>query len=145
MNNLLTILNWFTTKKAYLASYENNENAKKAATKLWTSIDKGDFIPFLAMILLAVLICYLYYIPFNKRSGRHYHPKYWVIFGLIAIISVFAITYVLLAFVVAKNANFDPTFIVKCSLMNTLYGIFFYLVISAIFCKSGKSNAYPVF
>lgn len=143
MINVLTILNWFTTKKAYLAPYADDESAKKAATKLWTSVDKGDFIPFLAMLALAIIICWMYYFPFNKQPGRHYHPKYWAIFLVITLLAVFGLSFALLNFAIAKNASFDIWFLVKCSLMNTLYAAFVYLITSAIINRTGKSNAYP--
>ena len=143
MINVLTILNWFTTKKAYLAPYADDESAKKAATKLWTSVDKGDFIPFLTMLALAIIICWMYYFPFNKQAGRHYHPKYWAIFFVITLLAVLGLSFALLNFAIAKNASFDVWFLVKCSLMNTLYAAFVYLITSAIINRTGKSNAYP--
>lgn len=54
MINILTVLTWFTSKKAYLANYADNESAKKAATRLWNSIDGGDWIPFVIMIVLTL-------------------------------------------------------------------------------------------
>ena len=143
MINYLTILNWFTTKKAYLAPYVDDDSAKKAATKLWTSVDKGDFIPFLAMLSLVIIICWMYYFPFNKQAGRHYHPKYWALFLVITLLSVFGLSFVLLNFTIAKNASFDVWFLVKCSLMNTLYAALVYIITSAIINRTGKSNAYP--
>ena len=56
MINILTVLTWFTSKKAYLANYADNESAKKAATRLWNSIDGGDWIPFVIMIVLTALL-----------------------------------------------------------------------------------------
>lgn len=71
MINILTVLTWFTSKKAYLANYADNESAKKAATRLWNSIDGGDWIPFVIMIVLTVLYCWGYFFPYNNIPGRH--------------------------------------------------------------------------
>lgn len=38
MINILTVLTWFTSKKAYLANYADNESAKRAAMRLWNSM-----------------------------------------------------------------------------------------------------------
>lgn len=142
MNSLLFILTWFSTKKAYLAPYADNESAKKAATKLWNAIDKGDFFLFGIMLLITLIICLLYFFPFNKMPKRHYHPKWWVIFGVITLIIVFAATYFVCTFI-AKNASFDSMFLIKVSAMNTFYAVAAYLIISFLINRSGKSNAYP--
>lgn len=142
MINILTILTWFTSKKAYLASHAENDSAKKAATKLWNAIDGGDWILFLVMVLLTAAIAWYYYIPFNNRPGRHYHPKWWWMFGAAALFAVFVVT-IGLCHVLAQNPGFDFGLILNVALMNTFYAAVVYLLFSVIINRTGKSNAYP--
>lgn len=138
----MTVLTWFTTKKTYLSPYMDDESAKKAATKLWNSIDNGDILLFGLMFLITILICIFYFFPFNKMPGRHYHPKWWAIFGIVSIIVSFAATY-LGCNLIAKNPGFDCGFLIKVSAVNTLYSSLIYVIASAIINRTGKSNAYP--
>lgn len=142
MVNILTILTWFTSKKAYLAPYAEDDSAKKAATKLWNAIDGGDWILFLVMVLLTAAVAWYYYIPFNNRPGRHYHPKWWWMFGAAALLAVFVVT-MGLCHVLAKNPGFDFGLILDVTLMNTLYAAVVYFLFSVIINRTGKSNAYP--
>lgn len=141
MVNILNIITW-TTRKAYLASYED-EAAKKAAKKLWDAIDGGEWLPLLAMALFTALICLFYYFPFNNIPGRHYHPKWWGIFGLVALIVAFLTTIGCCCFL-AKNSGFDFGLIFKAALVNTVYAAGWYFILSVfIINRTGKSNAYP--
>lgn len=144
MINILTIhfLTWFTSKKDYLENYANNDSAKKAATKLWNAIDGGDLLPLLLVAVLTVLICGYYYFPFNNKSGRHYHPKWWGILGLVALIVAFLTTIGCCCFL-ADNPGFDFGLIFKAALVNTLYAAVVYFFFSVIINRTGKSNAYP--
>ena len=141
MINILNIITW-TTQKAYLASYTENEAAKKAATKLWNAIDGGEWLPLSAMAFFTVLICLCYYFPFNNIPGRHYHPKWWGISGLVALIVAFLTTIGCCCFL-AKNPEFDFGLIFKAALVNTFYAAVVYLLFSVIINRTGKSNAYP--
>ena len=139
---MIGLLTWFTSKKDYLTPYTEDEAAKKAATKLWNTIDSMDIILFIVMFMLTILIALWYYFPYNQRPGKHYHPKYWWIFGVGAVSFVFASTFGICYFI-AKNASFDYTFLIKVSAVNALYAILVYFILSLFINKSGKSNAYP--
>lgn len=142
MINILTVLTWFTSKKAYLANYADNESAKKAATRLWNSIDGGDWIPFVIMIVLTVLYCWGYFFPYNNIPGRHYRPVHWFGFGLCNFVSVFLITFIV-CYMLVPNPGFDIWLLVKVAFVNTLIALILYYIISTIINRSGKSNAYP--
>lgn len=144
MLRLLNILTWYTTKKAYLTPYTEDEAAKKAATKLWNAIDHNNFILVGSMILLTIFIGWVYFYPFNQRPGRHYHPKYWGIWGGIAIVLTFILTFVFCYFT-AKNPSFDYALLLKVSALNALYSIIVYAVITFFINRYGNSNAYPIF
>lgn len=142
MINFLAAITWFFPKKEYLARFADNESAKKAATRLWNAIDSGDIILVIVMLLLTLAICWWYFFPFNNKSGRHYHPKYWVLWGLVALIIVFAASY-FVCNMIAKNPGFDVGFLFKVSALNTFYAFVVYLFVSWTINRTGKSNAYP--
>lgn len=142
MINILTVLTWFTSKKAYLANYADNESAKRAAMRLWNSIDSIDWIPFVLMIVLTVLHCWGYFFPYSNKPGRHYHPKYWVGFGLCNLILVFLMTFIV-CYVFVPNPGFDIWLLVKVAFANMLIALILYYIISTIINRNGKSNAYP--
>lgn len=144
MLKLLNILTWYTSKKAYLAPYTEDEAAKKAATKLWNAIDNSNLILVIGMILLTIFIGWGYFYPFNQRPGRHYHPKYWGIWGGIATVLTFFSTFIVCYFN-AKNPSFDYALLAKVSAINALYSIPVYLIITLTINKLGNSNAYPIF
>lgn len=140
--NILAILTWFTSRQDYLGKYANDDSAKKAATKLWNAIDGDGWVPFLLMVLLTALIAWVYYFPVNNKPGRHYHPKWWGIFGVVTLAAVFAMT-IVCCFFLAKSPGFDYGLILKASGVNTLYAAVVYLLFSVIINRTGKSNAYP--
>lgn len=142
MINILTVLTWFTSKKAYLANYADNESAKKAATRLWNSIDSSEWILFIIMIVLTVLYSWGYFFPYNNKPGRHYRPGYWLGFGMCNLISVFLITFIV-CYIFVPNPGFDIWLLVKVASANTLIALILYYIISTIINRNGKSNAYP--
>ena len=141
MINTLTILTWMS-KRAYLAPYADDESAKKAATKLWNAIDGSEIMLFILMVVLTCIICLCYFFPFNKKPGRHYHPKWWWLFGVISLVATFVMSYVTCN-VMAKNPGFDIGFLFKVSAINTFYAAFIYAIVSMIINRTKKSNAYP--
>ena len=142
MINILTVLTWFTSKKEYLASHADSESAKKAATRMWNAIDSTDWIPFVIMIVLTCVFCWLYFFYFNEKPGRYYHPKHWVKFGGYNLIVV-ALTTLGLCYILTPNPSFDYWFLTKVIIINTIYALVLYYIISNIINRKGKSNAYP--
>lgn len=141
-NHVLFILNRFTTKRAYLANFTDNDSDKIIAEKLWREIDNGDWIPFIIMVVVTLLVCGYYYFPFNNSSGRHYQIKYLIIFGFIALILVLISTFVSLL-LVTEHGSFDYALLLKATGINCAYAIILYVVIACGIIKTGKSNAYP--
>lgn len=142
MINILTILTW-TSKRGYLAHYADDDSAKKAATKLWNAIEgSGEITLLILMAALTGIICWYYFFPFNKKSGRHYKPKWWWIFGGISIVVTFVASFVT-CYAIAKNPGFDTGLLIKVSVINAFYAAIFYAIVSMIINRTGKSNAYP--
>lgn len=141
MNNLLTAITWALPKKGYLANYASDDSAKKAAAKLWSSIDQCDVYLVAEMVVITLLVCWFYFFPYNQKPGRHYKPKYWRIFGLVSVVLAFMISY-FTSYAMSKNPGFDHAFLVKVSGINSLYSVALYWCASWCFNASGKSNAY---
>lgn len=140
--NLLKPITSFIDKKDYLAPYVEDESAKKAATKLWSTIVSGDLVLWGLMFLITVSVCYYYFFPFNEKPGRHYHPKWWGLFYIVVLLLVFLSTFIG-CWCIAKNPGFDIGLLLKVSAINMFYAAILYFVISIGFIKTGKSNAYP--
>lgn len=141
MNNLLTAITWAIPKKTYLAKYASDESAKKAAAKLWNSIDKCDVFLVAMMVVLTLIVCWFYFFPYNQKPGRHYQPKYWRIFWVINSVLVLVLSYGM-SYAMTKNPGFDQGFLFRVSLINAIYSVVLYWGASWCFNASGKSNAY---
>lgn len=145
---LLTVLvNWFSSKKEYvdkavggITDPEEIEKKRRLATKFWTALDSNDIWMFLIMLLLTIIICWAYYIPFNKRAGRHYHPGYCALFGLIACLLSGVATYLFCLGIV--KVSYDTSLVMKMCFMNALYSLIWFFVCSLFFCNKSSTNAY---
>lgn len=138
-----TLLTW-TSKKAYLAYYANDESAMNAASKFWNSISSWSWVLLLAMLVVAIIVCWIYFFPFNNRSGKHYKPIYRYYSWLISFVAAFVVTMVL-SYFMAKNPSFGFGLICKISFINAIYAIVISLIVSLILDQTGRSNAYPLF
>jgi len=146
----LAVLNWFTSKKAYLENAvgstddpEEIERRKRLATRFWNSIDTNDVWMVLIMAAITAFFCYVYFIPFNKKPGRHYLPSYCAIFGIGAILLSFAATLLYCSLIV--NMDYDTSFVMKVAAINAVYSLLLYLILSFIFCNYSNTNAYRWF
>ncbi len=148
---LLTVLvNLFSSKKEYvdkaveaITDPEEIEKKRRLATKFWTTLDSNDIWMFLIMLVLTTIICWAYYIPFNKRAGRHYHPGYCALFGLIACLLSGVATYLFCLGIV--KVSYDTSLVLKMCFVNALYSLILVLVCSFVFCNYSSTNAYRWF
>ena len=145
---LLTVLvNLFSSKKEYvdkavgaITDPEEIEKKRRLATKFWTALDSNDIWMFLIMLLITTIICWAYYIPFNKRAGRHYHPGYCALSGLIACFLSGAATYLFCLNIV--KVDYDTSLVMKMCFMNALYSLIWFIICSFVFCNFSSTNAY---
>lgn len=141
MTTILGILTWLTSKKAYLASYADDESAKKVAARLWNSVTSYELWAFVFMLCLTIAFCYYYYFPFNNKPGRHYHLKFWALFYVMTVVFILFGTFFFFL-CCAKNSGFDTWLLWRISFMNAAYSFLAYIVCSIMFSR--KSNAYPL-
>ena len=145
---LLTVLvNWFSSKKEYvdkavgsITDPEEIEKKKRLATKFWTALNDNDIWMFFIMLAITTIICWFYYIPFNKQSGRHYHPGYCALFGLIACLLSGVATYLFCLGIV--KVSYDTSLVMKMCFMNALYSLIWFIICSFVFCNFSSTNAY---
>lgn len=147
---LLTALNWFTSKKVYLENAVGStddpdeiERRKRLASKFWNSIDMNDVWMVLIMVVITAAICYVFFIPFNKKPGRHYLPSYCALFGVGAILLSFGATLLYCSLIV--KVSYDTSFVMKVAAINALYSLLLYLILSFIYCNYSSTNAYRWF
>lgn len=143
MVSFLNILWPFLSKRKYLEKYADNESAKKAAMKLWNSLEGIDWVLLIFMFVVVLASCLIYYFPFNRVPGRHYKPKYLFTTWGIVFILVLGATYVL-NYLVAKNPAFDKVLLFKFSLSNAIYALVASFLVSFLIEKMGKGYACPL-
>ena len=139
----LAILSWFTSRKDFLGLYKDSEAARNMAIRFWESAEQTEILAFGLMLILSVLICWIYYFPFNNMPGRHYKPIYMFAFMGAAIVAVLILSFLLFLCLV-DNSQFNGGFLAKLSVVNAIYCIIAFFLVAIIICKSGKSNAYPI-
>lgn len=147
---LTVLVNWFSSKKDYvekavdsISDPEEIEKKKRLATKFWNALDSNDIWMFLIMLAITTIICWIYYIPFNKQSGRHYHPGYCALFGLVAVVLSGLATNLFCLGIV--KVSYDISLVMKVCFMNAFYSFIWVLVCSFVFCNYSSTNAYRWF
>lgn len=125
--------------------FQNDENLANQAKNFWRSLENFSIVSVLIFILVAVVGVIIYYKPFNNSPGRHYHPKYWLIFWAISLIFSFVVTLGLEYFFCEPKLNGALLLETKIALCNAIYTALLYLLISIIWCNFFPTNAYRFF
>ncbi|SHL25244.1 hypothetical protein [Xylanibacter ruminicola] len=147
---LTVLVNLFTSKKEYvdkavssLTDPEEIEKKKRLATRFWNALDSNDIWMFLIMLFITTLVCWYYYIPYNRKAGRHYHPLHCALFGLGAVLLSGIATYLFCLGIV--KVSYDTSLVMKVCFMNAIYSLLWVFVCSFIFCNYSSTNAYRWF
>ena len=127
--------------------FKENEALYNQAKSFWRHLESFSIVSILIFIIFGLVSAYIYYIPYNKRAGRHYHPIHWAFFGIGTLLVTFITTIVLeYIFVAPKLAG---AFVVelKVALCNAFYAAFLYFIISVVWCNVDRptTNAYRIF
>lgn len=129
----------------FLKNYQSNPTLYQEAQGFWTALSNYSVIALSLCLTISVISVFIYYKPFNELPGRHYHPKWWAIFYILTIISVFAITFLTESFIIKTHLNNVASYEFKLALVNALYSIFLFGFFSWIWCKAFPTNAYRIF
>lgn len=142
----MNLINIYTlaigSKASFLNRFSNSEELYAQAQVFWSKLDSNAYIFALLFLIMGVALAWYYYVPFNKQPGRHYHPKYWLIIMVCCFVATFLFT--LLAAYLSAKPNLTGTWPLelKLSLVNGLYSLGIYLIVSLVYCNGLSTNAY---
>ncbi len=141
---LLFLYKWIIgTMSDFTKQFQNNETLYNQARIFWNKMETWSFFIVLMFILLGIVMAFTYYKPFNDRPGRHYKPKYWLIFGAFTFVFSFLITLAFLYITVPPKLDGSFVLELKIALTNALYSSLLYVIISWIWCQFNlPTNAY---
>ncbi len=136
---------YFVSKNDFISQFKENDSLYKQAKTFWKHLEGLSLGYYAIAILLGIALACWYYKPFNESPGRHYLPKYWCRFLILAVFFAAIFTFVL-EFVVAKPQLDGALGIeIKVALINAVYTVVLYLLVSILWCVSNKTNAYPFY
>jgi len=134
---------WVGTKTKFVNSFADNGQLKAQAETFWDKLEGGTLFYIIAFIAVAILLAYIYFKPFNDMPGRHFRPRYWVIFGVFSMVTSFLLTLGIAYFTAAPKLQGTWPIELKLSLANCIYtGLLYFLVVSFCFWNFSKTNAY---
>ena len=145
---LFDIYTWATGKKVtFLGQFDIEEQKElyNQATQFWNSLESNAYIFVILFAVIGILIAWYYYIPFNNKPWRHYHPKWWVFWLCACFVLTFFGTLGLAYGLATPNLSGAWPIEIKLSLVNGLYAIGLYFITSVCFCNYSKTNAYKIF
>ena len=123
--------------------FRQNDSMFNQAKAFWSQLDSVAWLLLGFAAAVGVCLAVLYYTWYNNQSGRHYKPKYWWAFLVVALIATLVGTLVI-ELVSAKPVLDGALGIeMKIALLNMLYSFIPYLVVSFVWCNTPLStNAY---
>lgn len=141
---MMNLYEWgLQNKNAFLNGYKDNDVLYKQALSLWSKLDSACIYFLLIAIGVGVIIAIYYYYDYNRRPGRRYRISRWLIWLGISALVTFVLTMVLGNIIVKSNISEVQSFLVTISLINSLYSVITYFVISFIICNIPvPTNAY---
>lgn len=143
---VLKLYTWFTgSVNDFTKPFQNNETLLKQAKAFWSNLEGFSIVIMLLFIVGGVLFAVDYYTRYNNKPGRHYTPKCWLWYMLYTFLSVLVITF--LTEYLAVTPKLDGAFMleIKVAILNALYAIGLYFVVSVIWCNTAPTNAYRLF
>lgn len=136
---------WVTGSKAgFLGQYGDNQELIDQASVFWNNMEGLVGWWVLIFVILGVFMAVWYYKPFNEKPGRHYRPRYWFIFLISTCVLTIGITLGLEYIAVRPSIRFATGLEVKIALVNGLYGVMTFIVVSIIWCNFLPTNAYKL-
>ena len=129
----------------FTRQFRDNENLVASAKYFWRNLENASVGFIIIAILVAILAAVIYYIPFNDKPGRHYHPKYWFLFWGFSLLISFGFTFGYEYIFCEPKLNGALLLELKIAFGNAIYSILLYLIISIAWCWSLPTNAYRIF
>lgn len=143
---LLSLYEWIAGNMSdFTRPFRENENLAAQAKSFWRNLENASIGFIFIGVLVAVLAAFIYYVPFNNKPGRHYHPKYWFLFGGLTILISFVFTFGYEYIFCEPKLDGALLFELKIAFCNAIYSILLYLFISIIWWLALPTNAYRIF
>ena len=125
--------------------FRENEALYNQAKSFWRHLESSSAFIIAIFLVLGFAFAIWYYSAYNNNPGRHYHPKYWLIF----LACVFGATFLLtwgFEFIAVKP-TLDGALMVqlKIAFANAIYATGLYFLISLIWCNFLPTNACRLF
>lgn len=133
---------WIGKESDFCNKFQSQDDLYKQAKDFWETLGNLSFVFLIILLVLGIGSAFFYYTPFNKMAGRHYHPKWWLIFMVICFVSTLLFT--LGAAYLFAEPKLDGAFMLEfnLSLVNSIYATVLYLFISWLYCNYFPTNAY---
>lgn len=143
---LLGLYKWATGSMSdFTKPFENNDALFNQAKAFWHRLDDYALIFIVIFIILGIGLAYIYYKPFNEKSGRHYKPSYWLVFLIGSFIVTLFLTYIIEMIVVHSSISGASWLEFKVAFGNAVYAALLYFITSVVCCRFLKTNAYKIF
>jgi hypothetical protein len=139
---LFGIYTLFTgTKTDFLKNFKDSDTMYSQAKTFWAALENGALF-YLMILLLGILLCWVYYGPFNNLPERHYKPRYWWFFALANLFLTLLTTYFVVHSLVPPRVQGANLIEWRLALGNAVYSSIIYCGVSIIWCKWLPTNAY---
>lgn len=129
-----------------LRDYQDDEQIYIAVNQFFNTIDGTSVWLLIISLTLPIAICLLYHLWFNNKPGRHYRPRFQLLFFAIAAVATFVMSLIierLIVLVPDVESNLG-VFLLLVSLGAMCFGMFVYVVTAILVGLTGKTNAYPL-
>lgn len=144
--NGLDCYRWFAGSMSDFAKpFKESEALYNQARVFWRHLEGASTIIIAVFVIIGVAFAFTYYIPYNEKPGRHYHPIHWLKFLLYTFVLTFIITLGFEYFVV--KPKLDGAFMVEfmIAIANAIYASLVYWAVSFLWCNFCPTNAYRMF
>ena len=143
---LFDFYSWATGSMSEFANrFQDTPALQQKAKIFWRGMESNSLFFFLIFIVIGILVAETYYKDFSNKTGRKYHPKYWALFGGIALILTFFITFIFESFMLNDDISGAQSIEWIIASVNTLYAAIIYFFTSVFCCRFQTTSAYRLF
>lgn len=142
----LELYEWIAgTMSDFTKPFQENEALYNQAKGFWSYLDGLTAITIAIFIVLGVVGAVCYYGPFNQMPGRHYKPRYWLVFLVGVFVLTLALTWGFEC--IAAKPTLKGSGMLECriALGNAIYASLLYFITSVVWCNILPTNAYRIF
>lgn len=142
---IVDLYGWGLPKPAdFLEPFKNNDAMYNQARLLWSKLDQTTIWFLIVFIVLAFILSFVYYGPYNNKPHRHYRVKCWLMWMMITVASSFVVSFVVGLIMIQSPLDARASLFCRISFVNAVYSAILYFIISALVCNLPfvKTNAY---